>query len=199
MSSTRDVSKMENAIRDALRDHWGLFLFQGIAMLILGIVAVAWPAVATVAVDIYVGWLFLISGIVGLVAMFSARNLPAFFWTLITAALSTAVGVMLLWKPEAGVVSLTIVLTAFFVAEGIFQIVGSFAYRDVIPNSWGWLLFSGISDLILAGIILWAWPSSAVWTLGLIVGVNLITSGFAIVVTAIEGRSFVRTLERAAA
>ena len=76
MSSTQDLSKMENAIRDALRKHWGIFLFQGIVMLILGILTVAWLVVATVAVDIYVGWLFLISGIVGLVAMFSSRDVP---------------------------------------------------------------------------------------------------------------------------
>ena len=199
MSRKEDVSEMQNALKNALRAHWGLFLFQGVAMVILGILAIAWPAVATVAVDIYVGWLFLISGLVGLIAMFAAPNVPAFLWTLLTAALSTAVGVMLLWKPVEGAVSLTIVLTAFFVVEGIFQIVASFTYRDVVPNSWGWMLVSGICDLALAAIIIFAWPVSAVWAMGLLAGINLLTSGFAIVVTAIEGRSFARELKQAAA
>jgi uncharacterized membrane protein HdeD (DUF308 family) len=199
MSKVQDVSDMQNALKDAVHAHWMLFLFQGVAMLILGVLAIAWPAVATIAVDFYVGWLFLISGIVGLVAMFAARDVPAFLWTLLTAALALAAGVLLLWKPAEGAVSLTFVLTAFFIAEGIFQIAGSFAYRDVTPNSWGWMLFSGICDLALAAIIIMSWPISAVWTLGLLVGINLLTSGFAIVVMAFEGRSFVKKLERASA
>jgi uncharacterized membrane protein HdeD (DUF308 family) len=199
MTSVRDVSEMQDALKDALKTHWKLFLFQGIVMLILGILAVAWPVWATLAVDIYVGWLFLVSGTIGLVAMFSARDIPAFFWTLLTAALAMAVGVLLVWKPAEGAISLTIVLTAFFIAEGIFQIAGSFAYRDAMPGSWGWMLASGISDLILAGLLILYWPVSAAWTLGLLVGVNLITSGAAIVVTAIEARNVAQTLVRAAA
>lgn len=197
MSKTQNVSDMQNALSDALRANWKLFLFQGIAMLILGILAVAEPVLATVAVDIYIGWLFLISGIVGLVAMFSARDFPAFLWTLITAALAMAVGVMLIWKPTEGAVSLTVVLTAFFIAEGIFQIIGSFTYRDVIPNSWGWMLASGIADLMLAAIIILNWPVSAAWTIGLIVGINLLTSGTAIVFTAIEARNVAGSLTKA--
>jgi len=199
MSKRDDVSEMQNAMKNALRAHWGLFLFQGVVMVVLGILAIAWPAMASVAVDIYIGWLFLISGLIGLIAMFAAPNVPAFLWTLLTAALSTAVGVMLLWKPEQGAVSLTIVLTAFFVVEGIFQIVASFTYRDVVPGSWGWMLMSGICDLILAAIIVFAWPTSAVWTLGLLAGISLLTSGIAIVVTAIEARSFARDFERVTA
>lgn len=198
MSTDQDVSEMQKALKMALRAHWRLFLFQGVVMIILGGLAVAEPFVATIAVDIYVGWLFLISGIVGLIAMFSARDVPAFLWTLLTAALSLAVGVMLIWKPIEGAVSLTIVLTALFIAEGIFQIVASFTYRDVVPGSWGWMLASGIADLILAAIIVFSWPVSAGWFPGLLVGVNLLTSGIAVVVVAIEGRNVVRSLARAA-
>lgn len=198
MSSLSDVSEMQIALRSALRAHWGLFLFQGIIMLILGGLAVAEPFVASIAVDIYVGWLFFISGIIGLIAMFAARDVPAFLWTLLTAALSLAVGVLLIWKPQQGAASLTIVLTAFFIAEGVFQIVASFSYRDVVPGSWGWMFASGCCDLVLAAIIIFSWPSSASWTLGLIVGINLLTSGLAIVIAAIEARSLARSIVRAA-
>ena len=102
--------------------------------------------------------------------------------------MSLAVGVLLIWYPLAGAVSLTILLTAFFIAEGIFQLVTSIAYRDAMGGSWGWLLVSGIADLALAAIIILGWPVTAVWVLGLLVGINLITSGFAIVMAALAGR-----------
>jgi uncharacterized membrane protein HdeD (DUF308 family) len=179
---------MSRAISGALKAHWRLLLFQGVAMVILGVLAVAVPAAATVVIEIYVGWLFLISGVVGLVAVFAAGSLPAFLWSLVTAALSVVAGILLLWKPAEGVVSLTLVLTAFFVAEGIFQIVASIAYRDVIARSWGWMLLSGVADLALAAVIILGWPMTAAWVVGLIVGVNLITSGFAVVMAALAGR-----------
>lgn len=141
------LSDMQRSVRDALRLHWRLFLTQGVVMIILGILAIAWPAIATLAVDVYVGWLFLISGIVGLVVMFSSEDAPAFLWTLLTAALSLIVGVLLLWKPVEGAMSLTLVMTAFFIAEGVFQIVASISYRSAIPAVWGWMLASGIADL----------------------------------------------------
>jgi len=199
MSTVHNTHDMQEVIRDAVHEHWKFLLFQGAVMVVLGVLAVVGPAIATFAVDVYVGGLFLFSGIVGLFATFSVRNAPAFFWALLTAALLFVVGVLLLWKPVEGAVSLTIVLTAFFIAEGIVQIAGSFSYRDVLPGTWGWMLASGIADLALAAIIIMSWPLSAGWALGLIVGINLITSGWALVVTAIEGRSFTSRPRRAAA
>jgi uncharacterized membrane protein HdeD (DUF308 family) len=195
------MSRVQNisALKDALKTNWKLFLFQGIVMVILGILAVAWPVVATIAVDLYVGWLFLITGMVGLMTIFSARDVPAFLWTLLAAALAIAAGILLLWKPAEGALSLTIVLTAFFIAEGIFQIIGSFSYRDVMPGSWGWTLASGVSDLLLATVLVAYWPVSAAWTLGLIVGINLLTSGVAIITISIEARNFARTFLASAA
>jgi uncharacterized membrane protein HdeD (DUF308 family) len=186
------INDMQRAVRDALHAHWVLFLTQGVIMVILGIVALVAPTVATIAVDIFVGWLFLISGLFGLATLFSVRTVPAFIWTLITVALSVVVGAMLIWKPAEGVFSLTLVLTAFFIVEGIFQIVASFTSRDAIPGSWGWMLASGLADLVLAAIIVAGWPLSAGWVLGLLVGINLITSGLAVVMAAIAGRNVVQ-------
>lgn len=188
---------MQGAISDALGAHWKLLLFQGVVLIVLGVLAVAVPGVATVAVDIFIGWLFLISGIVGLVAMFSERNIPAFLWGLVTAALSAAAGVLLIWKPVEGALTLTLVLTAFFVVEGVFQIVTSIAYREVMAGSWGWMLASGIADLALAAIIMLGWPATGIWTLGLLVGINLITSGWAIAMMAFAGRSVAKAVNTA--
>ena len=185
---------MQRAITGALNAHWRLLIFQGVILIILGIAAIAWPVAATIAIDFYIGWLFLIAGMVGLVVMFSAANIPAFLWSLITAALSLAVGVLLLWKPVEGAVSLTLLLTVFFIVEGVFQTVISIAYRNVITRTWGWMLASGLSDLALAAIIILGWPKSSVWVLGLLVGVNLITSGWAMVMAALAGRDITKTL-----
>jgi uncharacterized membrane protein HdeD (DUF308 family) len=91
-----------------------------------------------------------------------------------------------------------LVLIALFIVEGIFQIAASLSYREVFPDSWGWMLASGIADLILAALIIKGWPSTATWALGLIVGINLITSGLAITMVALAGRSLVRTVANAA-
>jgi len=93
-----------------------------------------------------------------------------------------------------GAVSLTLVLIALFIVEGTFQIAASLGYRDVFPESWGWMLASGIADLILAALIIKGWPSTATWALGLIAGVNLITSGLAITMVALAGRGVVKAL-----
>ncbi len=191
------LNDMQRAISDALGVHWRLFMFQGVVMIILGVLAVAAPVAATIAVDIYIGWLFLISGIVGLIAMFSSKDIPAFLRSLITAALSVAVGVLLIWKPVSGALSLTILLTAFLIAEGVFQTVTSIAYREVMGSSWGWMLVSGISDLALAAIIILGWPVTAVWVLGLVVGINLLTSGWAIVMMAFAGRKVAKAVGHA--
>ena len=189
MGANSELSDFQSAVRTALGEHWKWFVFQGIVMLALGCLAVAEPVIASVAADIYIGWLFLFSGLLGLVTMFSAHDASAFFWILLTSALSLAVGILLIWKPDEGTVSLTLVLTAFFIAEGAFQVGTSISYRDVLPGSWGSLLASGITDLVLAGLIIYFWPQSASWTLGLIVGTNLISTGLAILMTAIEVRN----------
>ncbi len=90
-------------------------------------------------------------------------------------------------------------LTAFFIAEGVIQIVTSITYRDAMGGSWGWMLVSGISDLALAAIIILGWPLTAGWALGLLVGINLITSGWAIAMAALAGRGIAQAVGAPAA
>jgi uncharacterized membrane protein HdeD (DUF308 family) len=127
----------EHAIIEAIRASWALFLMQGIIMMMLGVVAVIWPQILTPAADFYIGWMFLFSGLTGLITMFIARSAPAFLWSLLTAALSLLVGVLLLWHPIEGAVSLTLVLIAFFIVEGVFQIATAFRHRNAFLQSSG--------------------------------------------------------------
>ncbi len=193
------LNDMHRGIKQALSAHWRMLMFQGGVLVVLGILAVGMPIVATFAVDIFFGWLFLIGGIAGLVTIFRADDIPAFLWSIVTAALSLALGVLLIWRPIEGVYSLTLALTGFFIAEGVCQIVASIAYRKVLDTAWFWLLASGVCDLILVAIIIIGWPLSAAWTLGLLAGFSLLTSGAAIVMTAFAARDMAGTLGAPAA
>ena len=172
------------SIRETVRFHSGLFIAQGVIMTLLGIAALVWPQISSVAVELYIGWVFLLSGAMGLGLMVFAPTAGSFVWALLTSALTLFAGVILIWHPIAGTVSLTLVLTAFFFAEGLFQVVGSIAHRHDFPDSWGWMCLSGVADLVLVALIVAGWPASAGWMLGVFAGVNLITSGVALIMVA---------------
>jgi uncharacterized membrane protein HdeD (DUF308 family) len=174
--------------RQAIRSHWVLFLVQGVIMIILGILAVGEPMVATLAVTLFAGWLFLISGIVGLAGIFTARHVPGFWWALITAILAILVGIYLIWRPLSGVLSLTLAVGAFFGAQGIVQIITAIGHHKVL-QSWVWMLITGIANVILALIIWGGFPGTAEWVLGLLFGINLLLWGFSLVMTAIACRA----------
>jgi uncharacterized membrane protein HdeD (DUF308 family) len=170
-----------DAVRDTVagmvREHWKLFLVEGIVLVVLGLLAVAVPVIAGLTVAIVVGWLFLISGIVGLFTTFAMRHAPGFWWSLLSAVLGIVVGGWLLIQPGFGLVSLTYLLIAFFIIEGVATIMFALEHRSALSGRWGWMLTSGIVDLILAAIILAGLPGAVDWALGLIVGINLVFGG----------------------
>jgi uncharacterized membrane protein HdeD (DUF308 family) len=156
---------------------------------VLGLLAAASPFISTLVMETFAGWLFLTGGLVGLAALFTTRNVPGFVWTLIGAVLAILVGAFLVWRPFAGLVTLTIALAGFFAAHGVVQILTSLNHRQLFPRSWLWMAISGVADLIIAGLIIAGWPGSVAWALGLLVGINLFLSGLALVMTAIACRS----------
>ena len=158
-------------------------------MMVLGLLAAASPLVSTLVVDTASGWMFLTAGFVGLAALFTTRNVPGLIWTLVGAVLAILIGAYLVWRPLEGLVSLTLVLAFYFVMHGLGQIVTAFRHRTLLPQSWLWMLLSGIADVMLAVIIIAGWPGTVAWALGLIVGINLFLSGLALVMTAIACRS----------
>jgi uncharacterized membrane protein HdeD (DUF308 family) len=178
----------ETAIVNSLRAHWKFFLIEGIALLVLGAVAVGVPPVATVAVELFIGWLILLSGVLGLVMTFQTRGSPGFGWSLLSALLGIVVGIVLVMWPLSGVLSLTVMLTAFLTLEGVASIMYALAHRRESSSRWELMLVSGIVDLILAGLILAGLPGTAAWAIGLIVGINLLFGGVALVAMALQAR-----------
>ena len=114
-----EIGRIQATISKSLHEHWKLFLVEWAILLVLGLVAVMVPIVATVAVELIVGWLILASGIVGLVTTFYMRRAPGFWWSLFSALIGTAAGVVLLLWPLNGALSLTLILTVFLAFEGV--------------------------------------------------------------------------------
>ena len=183
------IQNIQRAAGAALHEHWVLFLVEGVVLLVLGATAVVLPPIATLAVTILFGWLFLVSGIVGLVTSFWMRHAPGFWWSLLSALLGIVVGGMLLGSPLTGAFSLTLVLIAFFLIEGAVSIMFALDHKRELSGQWGWMLMSGIVDLALAIMIFAGLPSTAVWAVGLLVGVNMIFGGIALIAMALHARN----------
>lgn len=183
-----DLAAMQDAVVKALHEHWKLYLGEGILLVVLGIIAVLIPQLATLAVTILFGWLFLVSGVIGLVTTFWMRNAPGFWWALISAALAILAGGWMLAQPIGGALSLTVVLIAFFIIEGIASIFFALDHRRELSGQWAWMLGSGIVDLVLAMMLLMGLPSTAVWAVGLLVGINMVFGGVALIAMALHAR-----------
>jgi uncharacterized membrane protein HdeD (DUF308 family) len=172
----------------SMRDYWRLFLAEGIALSILGLAAIIVPLIAGLFATVFLGWLFLIAGIVGLVATLSARQAPGFGWSLLSALAAVIAGGVLLWNPLQGLVTLTYVLTAFFIVDGILIVILAIAHRRELSGKWEWMMVNGVIDLILAGIIIAALPGTLVWAFGLLVGIDMMFGGASLIAIALEAR-----------
>jgi len=191
MSSEQPFSSTDvrSAVSRAIHQHWGLFLGEGIVLILLGTLAVLIPELASVAATVVFGWIQLISGVVGLIATFRARGSPGFVWSLISAILGIAAGAVLLSMPVQGTLTLTAVLIAFLLVEGVATLLFALEHRKGSSGRWSWVLTSGIVDLVLALMLLAGLPGTAVWALGLLIGINMIFGGWSLVWMALHARS----------
>ncbi len=187
MSSNR-FPDTEAALRRSVQNHWRLYLVEGIVLAVLGLAAIALPPLAGLATAVVLGWLFLVGGIVGLIATFGQRNAPGFWWSLLSAAIALLAGVTLLWNPIAGVVTLTFVLTAFFLIDGVLIVAMAIEHRRELSGRWEWMMIGGIMDLALAAIIILGLPGTLAWALGLLVGIDLMFGGIALIAMALSAR-----------
>jgi uncharacterized membrane protein HdeD (DUF308 family) len=184
-----DIAKIQSAVANALHEHWKLYLAEGIALVVLGVIAILVPPIATLAVTIVLGWLFLVSGVIGLFTTFWMRQAPGFWWSLISAVLAVVVGGLLLTRPVSGALSLTIVVVVFFVIEGVASIMFALEHKRELSGRWGWMLMSGIIDLALAALVFTGLPSTAAWAIGLLVGINMVFGGSALIAMALHARN----------
>src|SRR6266436_5596669 len=184
-----DLANLQSKMSAAVREHWKAFLAECSLLAILGLAAMIVPPMASLAVTIFLGWMFLISGIGGLIVTFWARHMPGFWWSLISAALAVLAGLILLARPIQGVLTLTIVVGAYFLAEGVTTIMYALEHRRELSGRWSWLLVAGLMDIVIAFLVIGGLPGSAEWVLGLLVGINLLFGGATLIGMALAARS----------
>lgn len=161
-----------------LQNNRNLLLIEGVLFMILGFLAVALPGISTLSVELFIGWLFIFGGAMQLYRTLNNRQGAGFFGSLATGLLYLFFGLLLIFFPIAGIFSLTILLTLFFIVEGIAKIILGFQLRPF--NHWGWFILNGLLALIMALIIWNGWPGIAFWVLGLLVGINMIFFGISL-------------------
>jgi uncharacterized membrane protein HdeD (DUF308 family) len=188
MTVPQDITSLQSKMSAAVREHWKAFLFEGILLAVLGLAAMIAPLIASLAFTIFLGWMFLISGVAGLAMTFWARQMPGFWWSLVSAVLALGAGIILLARPVQGVLTLTIVIGAYFLAEGVATIMYALEHRRELSGRWNWLLFSGLLDILISAMIITGLPGSAEWAIGLLVGINLLFGGASLIGMALAAR-----------
>lgn len=176
LSRMKSEFYLGDSMLEVIRRNRGLFIFEGVLLIVMGLFAVAIPQLFTLGIELLIGLFFLVAGVVSGWRSFQAKKLTGFIWSAFIALLYLVVGVLLLTQPVQGILTLTFILTFFFLLEGIAQVVLAFQFRP--HGVWGWRLLSGLISLLLAYLIWMGWPGSAAWVMGLLVGINLLFAGF---------------------
>jgi uncharacterized membrane protein HdeD (DUF308 family) len=163
-----------------------LSLLWGVSLICLGMLAVASPMLAAVAVNTLIAWLIVLAGAVHLVVAFHSREAGSVIWRLLVGLAYLCFGFYLIARPVAGVASLTLLLASLFLVEGIFNIILFFRAPSNLRSSW--FLLDGIVTLLVGLMIYAQWPSSSAWAIGTLVGVSLILSGLTRVMVSLAVR-----------
>src|SRR6266567_4551882 len=180
--SSMSVETASHVIREAMREkvkrHSFWYILQSVLMILGGILALVFPIISSVAIVIFLGWLLIFSGVLQAFSLIDVRHVPHFWLQLVSVVLSVLVGILFLRNPGAGLLTLTLLLIVFFMVEGISKIIFSLTIRP-FPN-WGWVFASGLVGILLA-FYLWAsLPVTAIWLLGVLLGIQLICEGAAL-------------------
>lgn len=165
-----------------VKQHRGSLLVAGIISLILGTIAILAPLAATVAVVWIIGAVILVQGVIQLIHCFKSAQWSAFAWNLLWAVVYIIAGGLILARPLLGAVTITLLLAAFFIVEGVVKL--GLAMKLKPAPRWGWVFFSGIMGLVLGLIIFAGWPGDSLAIMGLLLGIDLIFGGWSMIMLA---------------
>ncbi len=175
---------------DSVRSNSGRFIALGAALMVLGLLAVLLPLVASLATTIALGWVMMLAGVSEAYHAFRNRRWAGSGWELVSAAVQVVAGALVVAFPVTGKLALTLILAVYFVCEGVLKIIRAVQHRSVLAP--GWLVFDGLLALALGVMILLRWPGAAVWAIGLLVGINLLFSGMSMLLIGAVGRPVAR-------
>lgn len=193
---SQEIENVGTEFLDGVKRNAGLAIAVGVILLIVGVLAVGSPFVAGISVTVAVGAMLIIGGVSQLVFAIKAGSLGKGLLSFILGILTVVVGVLMISRPDVGLVSLTLFLAAYFLIGGIFEIMWSFQIRPV--QGWGWTLFGGLVSLLL-GLMIWGqYPLSGAWAVGTLVGVRLIFSGWTLIMLGTAARSMAKEAKSAA-
>jgi uncharacterized membrane protein HdeD (DUF308 family) len=179
--SSRVVSSLTHELH-SLRDQWWCFLLLGISLMVIGVICIGSPLVASVASVMLLGYLLVAGGVIQIVSSFWAGNWSGMLLHLLIGVLYTIVGFMIVDAPLENTLLLTKFIAIFLIVSGIFRIVAALAQRF---HDWGWVLLNGGVTLLLGLMINRQWPASAVWVIGLFIGIEMLFNGWAWVMLAL--------------
>ena len=166
---------MANPMTDGVHRATTWSIVLSVLLMIAGLIAIALPVIASIAITVVVGWLLIFSGILHLAFAWGGGRPGMVIWQILLGLAYGFIGLYVLINPVAGLAGLTFAIGIYLFVEGVLEFTLSFQLRPA-PGS-GWLLFDGIVTLILAVMIWSTWPSSAAWVVGVLVGISMFFSG----------------------
>lgn len=169
-----------------LQKNWHWYLVFGIALVVLGSLAIVFSYTSTIFSIMYIGGFLIIAGVVEAIQSFKLRLWSRFFLHAILGILYVIAGLFLLVNPAFNAISLTLLLAIFFVISGIFKII--FALSNNVPHK-GWIIANGAITLLLGALIWQQWPISGLWVIGLFVGIDMIFTGWAWIALAMTAKN----------
>lgn len=174
-------------VEDVVRRNRAWFFGLGVAFMVLGVILLLMPVIASVATAFVIGWIMLIAGIFQGFHAVRNRGWRGAGWSLVGSALLVIAGALVATFPLTGTLTLTLTLAAFFVADGVVKLIRAVQNRQI--PAWGWLFFDGLISLALGVLIAVGWPSTAAWALGMLVGIDLLLGGTSMVLIGLSAGS----------
>jgi uncharacterized membrane protein HdeD (DUF308 family) len=174
-------------IKTALGKSWKMLLTAGIISTVLGAIAIIVPPLASVTITYLVGILLLIGAVAYVAEAISRGSTGHRIWSAVLAVLYVFAGVWLIINPVSGTITLTWILAIFFLLIGVLRLIAGIASRGKVPNA-GWTIINGVLSILIAVLVIGDLPSSAAWAIGLLVGIQLLFDGIALIATAMAGK-----------
>ncbi len=165
----------------------GWIIALSIVLIILGIAAILLPGIASAFFTSMIGWITLISGGVMIVQSFQSKPVRGFWLNLLVGIFYAIAGCYILFNLGAAVLILTFTFGVLFIVEGIYTIIMAFTNRAGHRMSW-LVALNGIITLILGIMVLNRFPFSAIWLIGLYMGISLLMTGSSLLVAALTIR-----------